>query len=418
MDELRSAELVPNYDGLGVANLPAFICRAFGAPIEGLRPPLPSTAVDLSLFDQPQSVVLFVADGLGLAQLELALAAGRMPHLAGLLGTAGGGDGQASLSALRTVFPSSTVPALATLFSGLPPSEHALLGWTLYAEELGGAIEVARWRPAGHRGGFADPERGGPSPETFFGCQTLANRLAAVGVACHVVGMRAYQGSPFTRMVHQGARYHPYAHLAGAAEVLHELVAESGGRPTFVCLYWPGIDQASHEYGPGSDQADACIETLDQFLGTWAGHRQLGRSLFLLTADHGQVSTPPAEAIVLNARPELEQHLAAPLVGERRGLFAFARPGHKEAARAYLTEVLDQAASVLDVDEVLAGGLLGPPPPSPTARRRAGDLLLLAHGSHQLIYSHDCPPRPKPMAGNHGGLDRREMEVPLLTWRS
>src|SRR5581483_8457659 len=103
----------------------------------GLAPPLEAAALPPERLDGVRAVVLLVVDCLGRWQLDRALAGGEAPTLAGLVARAADGDPAVSLATITSVFPASTVPALTTLSTGLPPSQHALIGWTMFLDEFG-----------------------------------------------------------------------------------------------------------------------------------------------------------------------------------------------------------------------------------------------------------------------------------------
>jgi hypothetical protein len=98
-------------------------------------------------------------------------------------------------------------------------------------------------------------------------------------------------------------------------------------------------------------------------------------------------------------------------------VYLHARPGRVAAARAYCAERLGSVAECLEPAEALGRGLFGPGPVSDATRRRVGDLLLLAREDYQLAYPFVPRREPTAFAGNHGGLDEREMLVPLVALR-
>jgi hypothetical protein len=133
-------------------------------------------------------------------------------------------------------------------------------------------------------------------------------------------------------------------------------------------------------------------------------------TLFLLTADHGGLSTPRRSSVQLDQHATLRDALAMPPVGESRVPFLHTRPDTMADARAYVEEELGQAFGLLTRQQVLSSGLLGPSPLAVETPHRLGDLVGVARGDHYLARaSHQLK-----MRGRHGGLTPTEMLVPLL----
>ncbi len=408
----------PEYTGRGLANLGATLCRLFGAPDEGLLSPLDPEALPPALLDGVELVVLVLVDGLGMGQLQRAIAAGDAPTLARLIDQACQGEG--SLATLTSVFPSATMSALASVNTGVAPAQHGILGWTLYLPEFGQVAEMARWGPVDVPGAsYQDPQYGGHDPVAFLGVSTVYQRLAAAGVASFIVNPREYRGSALSRMLFNGAQEVDYSSGPGLAVNLERLLAlgQPGAR-SYIYVYYSGVDAAAHLFGPRSAEHAAEIATVDFWLGrVLARRRPTGRTLFLLTADHGHVFTPPANTLFTDTCPGLKWRLAALPSGERRLLYLHARDGAVELVREAAQQCWGQAACLVPTSQALAAGLFGPGEPSEAARRRMGDLLVVARGDWQFTLA-PKPDRPaKLFFGNHGALDPEEMLVPLLAWR-
>jgi hypothetical protein len=137
------------------------------------------------------------------------------------------------------------------------------------------------------------------------------------------------------------------------------------------------------------------------------------RTLLVITADHGQTSTPPERAVQFADHPALRQMLLLPPAAEPRAAYLYVRPGQTEAVRAYVAEHLADRFVLLEMEQTLAAGLFGPGEPSPKTRARLGDLLLLARNDSRLLVTEE----PVPFHGHHGSLTPEEMLVPLLMAR-
>jgi hypothetical protein len=414
------APVLPRYDGRSILNIPASVCAALGGPATaGLAAPLDAAVLPPVMLERVAAVLLLVVDGLGCWQLEAAIASGDAPTLGALAERARRGADDVSFTSVTTVFPSSTVPALVSLSTGLPPAAHGLVGWTVYLEEFGEAAELARWGPASGSGSYQDDRLGRRDPAAFFGLGTLYQRLAGAGIASAVVCPADFRGSGLSAMTFQGADFLGYQATSSIfVTAERRLAARRAGERLYVYAYWNTLDTVGHHGGPLGAEHREEIATLDFTLGRWLGRsRPLGDLLVLITADHGHVPSDPARIVRLDRERGLLDELRAPPTGERRMVYLHARPGRVAAVRAYCAERLAAVAQCLEAAEALERGLFGPEPVSGATRRRVGDLLLLSREEYQLAYPFAPRREPTAFAGNHGGLDEREMLVPLVALR-
>jgi len=196
----------------------------------------------------------------------------------------------------------------------------------------------------------------------------------------------------------------------------HTLLQRPEG-PLFVSGYWANTDTAAHVYGPEGERFKTALRHLarsleEDFLAPLPAAAREG-TLLIITADHGQTTTPPERAVRLSDHPALQQTLLLPPAAESRAAYLYVRPGQTEPLRAYVAEHLADRFLLLEMEQVLAAGLFGSEKPTPELRARLGDFLLLARNDSRLIIEE----KPVPFHGHHGSLTPEEMLVPLLMVR-
>jgi len=165
--------VLPHYDGLSIANVPATIAALLGSSLPAALPPLPSElwadwAAGL------QRVVLVLLDALGYQMLQGMWTRGEGQAFA-TLAEAG------RIVPLTSVFPSTTAAALVSLRGGRPPAEHGWLAYEFYLRELGVAANSILLCPVWMRRTDLLTEWG-LEPESLVPGPTLAQRLAIEGV--------------------------------------------------------------------------------------------------------------------------------------------------------------------------------------------------------------------------------------------
>ncbi len=412
MDEevvkLPAALVQPDYRGGGTVNLSESILRHFGAAdaaMVGLRPALLPPA----LLDGASVVLLIIVDGLGYYQLEEQIAAGNAPNLARLLR-----ERPAVFQPITTTTPSMTACALTTLHTAATPAQHGLVGWNLYLQEEGAVVDMLKFAPA------AAPYSGeikSIDPVSFLAVPTIYQRLAAAGVAPIIVNYGQFRETALTRIMHAGATYHIFVTSSDLCINMRELAERADG-PTFICGYWEKVDTVAHIYGSQSDAVAAEVAQFDFILG-----RELLDKLerqdvaLLISADHGQITTPPERVILANADHELMAMLALPPAGDSRTIYLYAQAGKAGTLLDYARHRYGDVATVLTRTQFIAAGLLG----GPVADRylsRIGDVVLLMHDTWRIrtLYYTDQINSPL-LIGMHGGMTAEEMYSTLIAAR-
>ncbi len=405
---LPAALVQPDYHGGGTVNLSESILRHFGAAEEGmvgLRP----TLLPPALLHGASVVLLIIVDGLGYYQLEEQIAAGNAPNLARLLR-----ERPASFQPITTTTPSMTACALTTLHTAATPSQHGLVGWNLYLEEEGGVVDMLKFAPA------AAPYGGeikSINPETFLPVPTIYQRLAAVGVKPIIVNYGQFRETALTRIMHAGAEYHNFVTSSDLCINMRELAERADG-PTFICGYWEKVDTVAHIYGSQSEVVAAEIAQFDFIVGRELLDKLECKDVVLLiSADHGQITTPPERAILANADHELIAMLALPPSGDSRTVYLHAKAGRAAALLAYVQQRYGDVCTALTRGQFITAGLLGGPV-ADCYLSRIGDVVLLMHDTWRIrtLYFTEQA-KWTPLIGMHGGMTAGEMYSTLIAAR-
>lgn len=397
--------VLPSYQGRGIANLPISILEAFGGHLPGHVPLAPDILAP-GFFDGVRTIVLILVDGLGLHRYRRTVDA--HPHLA-LAGLAR----QGVEGALTSVLPSTTTTALATLSTGLTPQEHGLIGYKLFLREIGETANMIRFSPVNRQQTY--PRRR-INPQSFFDHVTLYQHLAEREVTSRIIIKSSYVHSPMSRMFYRGAEVVGHAGTHDAFVILRRMLEQRDDAPAFIYLYWDPIDNVSHFTGPDSDEVTAEITGFDDALRRHVLDRVKAPDVALLiTADHGHVYTVPSQRLAFNQCPRFLELLERPPTGDSRLPYLhLPREAHTEAA-ALAAEVFGDAVRLHDVEAALRDGWFGLGDVHPEVRSRLGTALLDVDAGWKVSYRYSDGELES--IGCHGGLDREEMEVPLIAAR-
>ena len=361
-----------------------------------------------------ENVVLLLLDGLGYREW-------RKHEADGFIGTL---SRKGDVRPISTVFPSTTAAALTTISTGLTPQEHGLPEWYVYMKEIGDVIVTLPFARAGEQG--RDTLVGAMDPKALFDGRTIFERLKDAGVRSTSLTNRALANTAYSEVSRRGSKVEPYITASDLSVNLRRLVEGAKGKNLFY-VYWSFIDTIEHSYGPNTDvaslEASLISHALQEGFLSKLSHEAAKRTLFIVTADHGQVNVDPRKTLYMNRFKKLLKVLSTNSSGERippwgsaRDSFISVDDARLDEVEAYLLRKLEGVASVLKTKEAIKMGLFGINEPTRKFRRRVGNLMILPHGTNTVWYRYRKGDSLD-LRGHHGGLSADEMTIPLATAR-
>lgn len=394
----------PDYTGDTIANVPATAAALMDVPFAGL-PPLAADKWQ-PLAGRVKRVILFVIDAWGWNLLHKDREAlGGWVERADIVGQ------------ITSIFPSTTVAALSSLWTGYGPAQHGLVGLELFMPDYGTITQFLKFTPA--FGSYPDAlVDAGLKPEAFLDVPGFAKQLAQSGVETHAFKGREIIDSALSKMHGRGVTGN-----YGAVTVtdmciqMRQVLEEKAGRPLFMSGYWPSVDTLSHIYGWDHEivAAEARViwqQLMTELMDKLSPAARRDTAVFVL-ADHGQVVTPPAQRVLFSDHPELERMMFMRPAGEPRTVYLYARHGRTQDIIHYINENLRQAMTAVAAQDALAAGWLGPSPHAPAAVDRVGDVIVTMRDGYVLLTEKERKWADK-MKGRHGGMTHAEMQVPWL----
>jgi hypothetical protein len=290
---------------------------------------------------------------------------------------------------ITSVLPSTTPTALTSISTGLPPSQHGVMGYRLWTGN--GVLNVIRWTM---HGGGKGPDPNDFQPREAFDAQPVP-----------VVTRAQFAGTGFTQILYRGSEIHGYFSTSGLAARCRRLV--DAGEP-LVYAYYDGPDLVAHMHGMSDEFFAREMTFCDEMVRELASVLPSSCAV-VVTADHGHIE--------FTDRIELDDlsEMVVAQAGESRFRYLHAKKG---AARELFETCRDRFSShswVYTQEQLIDEKLFGPVAPSPEVRRRIGDVVLAARESVGYV-DPDNPGESKLLSG-HGSLAPGEMLVPLLATR-
>jgi len=356
---------VPDYSGGSLVNLMAELeHRLTGS---SASPRLHPHFADL--LPEADTYVLCLFDGLG---------SGQLGH------PAAGPLRESHRASLDSPFPATTTVSLSVLATGLPPSQHGLLGYQSWIPELQVVANTIHWTTLwGDRLDYP--------LDDFLPAPNLAERLGAAGVETVTIQPAHFHDTPLTKVLFRNCRFEGVYNPEEWVDAVVQLAAQP---KRLIVAYLAHVDFAAHVAGQNSEMYAEAITAVARAWEAMSNRLPAG-AVAVGTADHGHIDFPKDKQFKI-AR---EDHKDRVLFGDGRVMFV-------KGDGASLAERIP--ATWVPVDEMIHWW--GPEPRHPALTDRLPDGVLVADDDTLLLHKHS----DERMVGNHGALTDAERLIPLM----
>jgi len=391
-------QVLPNYKQGSIVNLMSSIAGRFGLE-------MPYLELDLLRAEElagSRNVVNIVIDGLGYEYLaQYCRDSLIFRHTRGKF-TAG--------------FPSTTASCITSYATGLAAKEHGVTGWYMKVTNNNGIDVPAIPLLYCSRVDKIDLRKLNVDPGYVFPADSIAARLGRS--LCAVLPEGAVNSVYTNQMVPSSERltYHDLDSFFGVTAAAVNKNDQSL-EARYIYAYLPVFDTMFHqvgEYAPELQDLFRLIDKgVDQFLTSIKGTD----TVVILTADHGLLTTSQAEKrINLNDYPHIKDTLSFPLCGEPRTAYCYLKEGQDDRFLKYVRDDLAHVCDVHKSSSLVEQGYFGLHTAAADFHNRIGDYILLMKDDYLLK---DFVPGEETRfhMGNHGGLSKAEMHIPLSIFK-
>ncbi len=399
--------ILPNYQNGSIANVPHTIAKILGGSIQGLNS-LPDEYWQ-PIANDVERVVVLIIDGFG-KNLYKTLPQELFQF----------NQKDTVKEFITSIFPSTTVAALSSLWTGVGPDEHGMLGLKMFFPEYASAGQMLKFTPVFQK--YPDAlVKAGLHPKEFLNHDGFAQQLSRQNIEVQSFKGIEIADSALSLMHGRGVSQENGVHTFAEMMIrIRELLESRNGSKLFVNGYWPSVDTLSHSYTWKHEIVTAEISNLLHLirkeLVDKLSDKAKERTALFLVADHGQTCTPAEQHIFLEDHPELERMLLMRPIGEPRVGYVFAKQGLQTAVIDYINNHLSHAFFALSTQDAFENNLYGLGIATEQAAERIGDVVIIAKDGYTLLIEEERKKAAR-MIGRHGSLTRSEMLVPWLGYR-
>ncbi len=378
--------IIPNYKKNNIVNLMSSILQGCGSKS---RYPALSSFPPKTL-QKYKNIVLVVIDGLGYDQVV------SLPKNSFLRKNLHG--------KLNSVFPPTTTSAVTTFLAGVAPQNHGLVAWYMRMKEFGNK-EVIILPYVDKEKGKLLPQKDLALPPSLF--ETIRHR------SCLVIlrkSLRSHYNTLLGRKVEKCTyrAVNPGEWINATARAV-----TSSRQKQYIYSYWPKYDKLCHYYGKESRKSQKHLREINGALEKLVMKIKDTNTLLIITADHGHVSISKKNTIIFVHYPTFQSCLAASMCGEARAAMLYVHPQKKKEFEQFVRKKWKKYCTLHPSSELIKKNYFGLFTAHPALQERVGDYILLAKEGY-VFREHKVSKKHPFMVGNHGGLSKEEMEVPLV----
>jgi predicted AlkP superfamily pyrophosphatase or phosphodiesterase len=328
------------------------------------------------------------------------------------------------VSKMTSQFPSTTAAHTTSIHTGLNVGQSGVYEWHYYEPLVDDIISPLLFSYARDRFEKDTLKRSAVPAAAFYPRQTFYQTLKSKGVVSYIFQHQSYTPSTFSEAVFQGASIVPFKSITEALTLLAETVVAQKAPPYYYFLYFDRIDSACHFYGQNAEQFEKEVEsflTLVDQLFYKKLHGKVKDTLFIMTADHGQVAVDPQRTFYLNKhatgierflQTNRQGRLLVP-AGSARDMFLYIREEYMDEAVMYLQKHLAGRAEVYRTADLIAQHFFGLQEPSPEFLSRVGNVVILPY-ENETVWWYEEGRFVMRFLSHHGGLTPAEVEIPFM----
>ena len=390
--------VMPDYNRFNTKNIKSLVGKIYG--IRGFGSSMSEDSMDD--FYGITKVFLVVIDGFGYNRF--------LTHVRQHDGVFSELITKGVLRPLTSPFPATTSTSLTSIFTGLTPSEHGVIGYHMFSREYGCGFNTLDMKPVYGYSSEVEIAR-----DLSRRIKPWIPKLQTNGIKTFVATKSSIIGSGLSRVIHADQDVIPYTLESEMLIKCRRLLEQLG--PVFLILYYSGIDTLEHKYGPYSEEVISEIQSFEFLLKSFfhkLSDKTKRETIIMLTSDHGVCETH--RTFYLKDHGEVASRLQLPPVGDSRCGFLFAKKGQNKKIKSAFEDRID-GFRLIESKDLIESGAFGRNVNSMSFQHTVGDFAALSKGPNALSYPYFEDDRNREQHGGHGGMTTEEVLVPLLSTR-
>lgn len=300
-----------------------------------------------------------------------------------------------------TVSPSSTGCVLTSLATATYPSEHGIIGWYNYNREHN--IDYYPLLFSNRKNNKSLKEFNIKVEDIF----KVKSKLNELNVKTTVLYPNYIYDSIYSNYVANNNIRKSYTTMEDAFNQIIEIT--SLDEETFTYLYLPNVDSLEHDNGFNSEIVLNEIYDIENQL------KRLNNKniLTIITADHGQTNVDTNKDIIMDFEKYDKYFYAYPGIDFGMATY-YIKKGMEDEFLQEFNKDFKNRMYLFKTDEFIENNIFGPNDNNSYLLDNLGEYISICNHDSQFINSPEIVDYYKKTKGNHSGLTKDEMIIPLI----
>ncbi len=301
---------------------------------------------------------------------------------------------------MLTVFPSTTGCVLTSIVTAKYPETHGIWGWFNYNRSLKRDYYPVLFLDRKSERSLIEFEI---KPEDIFKEKSLLNELDA---KVNILFPNYICDSIYSKFVGSDSIRHSYNSFKDIEEKIKSIC--EGDQSSYTYLYLPDIDSIEHENGIDSKKAIDKLNEIDLLVKNISKNKNL---TIIFTADHGQTNIN--DDIILDFKKYNKFFYAYPSIDFGTASYYVKKGEEKNFENNFNKDFADKMI-LFKTEEFLNNNMFGVGKISKYAKSNLGEYISLCKNGKYLINTENIDSYFGKIKGNHSGLTKDEMLIPLI----
>lgn len=301
---------------------------------------------------------------------------------------------------ITTVFPSTTGCVLTSIVTGEFPEVHGIWGWFNYNRKLNRDYYPVLFSD---RKTMKSLYEFNIKNDDIYKSKSILKKLP---IKTNIIYPSYICDSVYSKFVGNDEDRHAYNDFSDVKEIISNI--HKNNETSYTYLYMPDVDSLEHKNGIDSDLVLNKLKEINDLIEYITKFKDM---TIVFTADHGQTNIN--EDIVFDFSKYDKYFYAYPSIDFGTASYYIKSEYEEEFIKEFDNDFKDKMY-LFKTEEFINNNFFGEGKMSKYAKDNLGEYISLCKTGTYLINSLDIDSYLGKIKGNHSGLTRDEMEVPLI----
>jgi predicted AlkP superfamily pyrophosphatase or phosphodiesterase len=219
--------------------------------------------------------------------------------------------------------------------------------------------------------------------------------------------------SNFTHATSEKSKKVGFNKMEGYFRAIKEII-NSNNQKKYIYAYYSDHDSLCHKNGSNSKKVLDHFKKLNKRMETFINSLKGTNTTLIITADHGMIDTTKNKLVNMRNHPKLKETLSMPLCGEHRFAYCYVKPSREKDFLKYIKTKFKKYCEVHKSEDLIKKKYFGLFNPHKNFKDRIGDYTLIMKDNYSIYDNSSYQKKEHFHIGEHGGLSKEELYVPLI----